>query len=951
MEYNFNEIEQKWQHQWVEDKTYKVAEDKEKKKFYVLNMFPYPSGAGLHVGHPLGYIASDIYARYKRLNGFNVLNPMGYDAYGLPAEQYAIQTGQHPAITTEVNIKRYREQLDKIGFSFDWDREVRTCDPKYYKWTQWAFQKMFNSFYCLKCQKAMPIEELVKMFEEKGSAAAENVAKSEELSFTAEEWKAMDEKEQQQVLMNYRIAYIGETMVNWCAGLGTVLANDEVVDGVSERGGYPVVQKKMRQWCLRVSAYSQRLLDGLNTVDWSDSIKETQKNWIGRSEGTEMQFKVAGQDWDFTIFTTRADTIFGVTFMVLAPESELVEKLTTAEQKAEVEEYLAYVKKRTELDRMANHKVTGVFSGSYAVNPFTGENIPIWISEYVLAGYGTGAIMAVPAHDSRDYAFAKHFNLPIIPLIEGADVSEESFDAKEGTVCNSPVAGKQTTDGFSLNGLSVKEAIATTKKFVTEKGIGRVKVNYRLRDAIFSRQRYWGEPFPVYYKDGMPYMVPEECLPIELPEVDQYKPTETGEPPLGHAQKWAWDTEKNEVVDKSLVNDSTIFPLELNTMPGFAGSSAYYLRYMDPHNDNALVAKDVDEYWQNVDLYVGGTEHATGHLIYSRFWNKFLFDCGVSCKEEPFQKLVNQGMIQGRSNFVYRINSDDHSKAPVFVSLGLKDQYEVTPIHVDVNIVHGDVLDIEAFKNWRPEYKNAEFILEDGKYTCGWAIEKMSKSMFNVVNPDMIVEKYGADTLRLYEMFLGPVEASKPWDTNGIDGCHRFLKKLWGLFHSRDGQFLPNDEEATPEQLKSVHKLIKKVTFYIEHFSYNTSISAFMICVGELQQLKCHNKQLLQDVVVLIAPFAPHIAEELWHQLGNEGTVCDATWPEFNEKYLIESEIQLTVSFNGKARYQKKFPADAQNDAIQKEVLEDERSQKYLEGKQVIKVIVVPKKIVNIVIK
>ena len=951
MEYNFNEIEQKWQHQWVEDKTYKVAEDKEKKKFYVLNMFPYPSGAGLHVGHPLGYIASDIYARYKRLNGFNVLNPMGYDAYGLPAEQYAIQTGQHPAITTEVNIKRYREQLDKIGFSFDWDREVRTCDPKYYKWTQWAFQKMFNSFYCLKCQKAMPIEELVKMFEEKGSAAAENVAKSEELSFTAEEWKAMDEKEQQQVLMNYRIAYIGETMVNWCAGLGTVLANDEVVDGVSERGGYPVVQKKMRQWCLRVSAYSQRLLDGLNTVDWSDSIKETQKNWIGRSEGTEMQFKVAGQDWDFTIFTTRADTIFGVTFMVLAPESELVEKLTTAEQKAEVEEYLAYVKKRTELDRMANHKVTGVFSGSYAVNPFTGENIPIWISEYVLAGYGTGAIMAVPAHDSRDYAFAKHFNLPIIPLIEGADVSEESFDAKEGTVCNSPVAGKQTTDGFSLNGLSVKEAIATTKKFVTEKGIGRVKVNYRLRDAIFSRQRYWGEPFPVYYKDGMPYMVPEECLPIELPEVSQYKPTETGEPPLGHAQKWAWDTEKNEVVDKSLVNDSTVFPLELNTMPGFAGSSAYYLRYMDPHNDNALVAKDVDEYWQNVDLYVGGTEHATGHLIYSRFWNKFLFDCGVSCKEEPFQKLVNQGMIQGRSNFVYRINSDDHSKAPVFVSLGLKDQYEVTPIHVDVNIVHGDVLDIEAFKNWRPEYKNAEFILEDGKYTCGWAIEKMSKSMFNVVNPDMIVEKYGADTLRLYEMFLGPVEASKPWDTNGIDGCHRFLKKLWGLFHSRDGQFLPNDEEATPEQLKSVHKLIKKVTFDIEHFSYNTSISAFMICVGELQQLKCHNKQLLQDVVVLIAPFAPHIAEELWHQLGNEGTVCDATWPEFNEKYLIESEIQLTVSFNGKARYQKKFPADAQNDAIQKEVLEDERSQKYLEGKQVIKVIVVPKKIVNIVIK
>ena len=951
MEYNFNEIEKKWQRQWVEDKTYKVAEDKDKKKFYVLNMFPYPSGAGLHVGHPLGYIASDIYARYKRLNGFNVLNPMGYDAYGLPAEQYAIQTGQHPAITTETNIKRYRQQLDKIGFSFDWDREVRTCDPKYYKWTQWAFQKMFNSFYCLKCQKAMPIEELEKMFCEKGSAAAENVAKSEELKFTADEWKQMGEKEKQQVLMNYRIAYIGETMVNWCAGLGTVLANDEVVDGVSERGGYPVVQKKMRQWCLRVSAYAQRMLDGLETVDWSDSIKETQKNWIGRSEGTEMQFRVAGQDWDFTIFTTRADTIFGVTFMVLAPESELVEKLTTGEQKAEVDEYLAYVKKRTELDRMANHKVTGVFTGSYAVNPFTGENIPIWISEYVLAGYGTGAIMAVPAHDSRDYAFAKHFNLPIIPLIEGADVSEESFDAKEGTVCNSPAEGKQTTDGFSLNGLQVKEAIAATKKYVTEKGIGKVKVNYRLRDAIFSRQRYWGEPFPVYYKDEMPYMVPVECLPLELPEVDQYKPTETGEPPLGHAQKWAWDTEKNEVVDKKLINNTTVFPLELNTMPGFAGSSAYYLRYMDPHNDEALVGKEADEYWKNVDLYVGGTEHATGHLIYSRFWNKFLFDMGVSCTEEPYQKLVNQGMIQGRSNFVYRVNSDDHSKAPVFVSLGLKDQYEVTPIHVDVNIVNADVLDIEAFKNWRPEYENAEFILEDGKYICGWAVEKMSKSMFNVVNPDMIVEKYGADTLRLYEMFLGPVEASKPWDTNGIDGCHRFLKKLWGLFYSRDGQFLPTDEEPTADQLKSVHKLIKKVSHDIEHFSYNTSISAFMICVGELQQMKCRNKQLLQDVVVLLAPFAPHVAEELWHQLGNETTVCDARWPEFNEKYLVESEIQLTVSFNGKARYQKKFPADAQSDTIQKEVLEDERSQKYLEGKQVIKVIVVPKKIVNIVIK
>ena len=951
MEYNFREIEKKWQRRWVEDKTYKVAERKDKEKYYVLNMFPYPSGAGLHVGHPLGYIASDIYARYKRLKGYNVLNPMGYDAYGLPAEQYAIQTGQHPAVTTETNIKRYREQLDKIGFSFDWDREVRTCDPEYYKWTQWAFQKMFASCYCLKSQKAVPVEKLEGLFADRGSAAAENIAKSEELVFTADEWNAMNETERQKTLMNYRIAYIGETMVNWCAGLGTVLANDEVVDGVSERGGYPVVQKKMKQWCLRVSAYAQRLLDGLDTVDWSDSMKETQRNWIGRSEGTEMQFRVAGQDWDFTIFTTRADTIFGVTFMVLAPESELVERLTTPEQKAAVDEYLAYVKKRTELDRMANHKVTGVFTGSYAVNPFTGDNIPVWISEYVLAGYGTGAIMAVPAHDSRDYAFARHFNLPVIPLIEGADVSEESFDAKEGTVCNSPAEGVETADGFSLNGLSVKEAIAATKKYVTQKGIGRVKVNYRLRDAIFSRQRYWGEPFPVYYKDGMPYMVPEKCLPLELPEVDKYKPTETGEPPLGHAQMWAWDTEAEKIVDKALVDNKTVFPLELNTMPGFAGSSAYYLRYMDPRDSEALVAKDIDEYWKNVDLYVGGTEHATGHLIYSRFWNKFLFDLGVSCKEEPFQKLVNQGMIQGRSNFVYRVNSDDHSKAPVFVSLGLKDRYEVTPIHVDVNIVHGDVLDTEAFKKWRPEYENAEFILEDGKYVCGWAVEKMSKSMFNVVNPDMIVEKYGADTLRLYEMFLGPVEASKPWDTNGIDGCHRFLKKLWALFYNRDGEFLPCDEEATPGQLKSVHKLIKKVSRDIEQFSYNTSISAFMICVGELQQSKCRNRQLLQDLVVLIAPFAPHMAEELWHSLGNEGTVCDAGWPVCNEAYLVESEIQLTVSFNGKARYQKTFPADAANDTIQQEVLADERSGKYLAGKQVVKVIVVPKKIVNVVIK
>ena len=952
MEYNFREIEKRWQSQWVKDNTYHVTEDTSKEKFYVLNMFPYPSGAGLHVGHPLGYIASDIYARYKRLKGFNVLNPMGYDAYGLPAEQYAIQTGQHPEVTTVANIARYRQQLDNIGFSFDWDREIRTCDPKYYHWTQWAFEKMFGSFFCKKCQKAQPIEKLIKHFEEKGSEGTENIAQNEQLEFTAEEWKAYDDVKKQQVLMNYRIAYLGETMVNWCAGLGTVLANDEVVNGVSERGGFPVVQKKMQQWCLRTSAYSQRLLDGLETVDWSDSIKETQRNWIGRSEGTEMQFKVAGQDFDFTIFTTRADTIFGVTFMVLAPESELVEKLTTPEKKAAVDEYLAYVKKRTELDRMANHSVTGVFSGSYAVNPFTGENIPVWISEYVLAGYGTGAIMAVPAHDSRDYAFAKHFSLPIIPLIEGADVSEESFDAKEGTVTNSPAEGKQTLDGFSLNGLSVNEAIAATKKFVTEKGMGRVKVNYRLRDAIFSRQRYWGEPFPVYYKDGMPQMIPEECLPLELPEIETYKPTETGEPPLGRAKKWAWDVEKKEVVDKSLVDNKTVFPLELNTMPGFAGSSAYYLRYMDPKDDNSLVSKEADEYWKNVDLYVGGCEHATGHLIYSRFWNKFLFDLGVSCKEEPFQKLVNQGMIQGRSNFVYRINSDDHSKAPVFVSAGLKKDYDVTPIHVDVNIVSADVLDIDAFKAWRPEYQNAEFILEDGKYVCGWAVEKMSKSMFNVVNPDMIVEKYGADTLRLYEMFLGPVEASKPWDTNGIDGCFRFLKKFWNLFYeNRTDTFLPCDEKPSAESLKSLHKLIKKVTEDIEKFSYNTSISAFMIAVGELQQQKCRSKEVLEQLVVLIAPFAPHIAEELWHTLGHTTTVCDAAWPAFDEKYLVESEMQLTISFNGKARFQKKFPADATNDAIQTAVLEDEQSQKYIGDKKVVKVIVVPKKIVNVVVK
>lgn len=950
MEYNFTEIEKKWQKKWVENKTYKVVEDKNKQKFYVLNMFPYPSGAGLHVGHPLGYIASDIYARYKRLKGFNVLNPMGYDAYGLPAEQYAIQTGQHPSITTEKNIARYREQLDKIGFSFDWEREVRTCDPEYYHWTQWAFQRMFDSYYDYNDGKAKPISDLVLHFEEEGTLNL-NVAQGEEKTFSARNWISMSEREQQETLMNYRIAYLGETMVNWCPGLGTVLANDEVVDGVSERGGYPVVQKKMKQWCLRVSAYAQRLLDGLENVNWTDSMKETQRNWIGRSEGTEVVFKSITPtadneeiEHDITIFTTRADTMFGVTFMVLAPESELVPELTTAKQKSEVEEYLAYVKKRTERDRMTDRKVTGVFTGSYGINPLTDEKLPIYISEYVLSGYGTGAIMAVPAHDSRDYAFAKHFGLPIRPLIEGADVSEESFDAKEGIVINSPI--KPVEGSFSLNGLTVKEAIAATKKYVTERGLGKVKVNYRLRDAIFSRQRYWGEPFPVYYKDGMPYMVPEECLPLELPAIDKFEPTETGEPPLGRAKIWAWDEENKTIVDKELIDNKTIFPLELNTMPGFAGSSAYYLRYMDPHNNKALVGKEADEYWQNVDLYVGGTEHATGHLIYSRFWNKFLFDYGYSCKEEPYEKLVNQGMIQGRSNFVYRINSDDHSKAPVFVSFGLKDKYETTLIHVDVNIVHADVLDIDAFKAWRPEYENAEFILEDGKYICGWAVEKMSKSMFNVVNPDVIVEQYGADTLRLYEMFLGPVETSKPWDTNGIDGCFRFLKKFWKLYQ----QDL-NDNEPSKESVKSVHKLIKKVSNDIEQFSYNTAISAFMICVNELGQQKCNNRGLLRNLVILIAPFAPHIAEELWQHLGEKDSVCNAQWPTWNEAYLTENEVQLTISFNGKARFQMTFPIDASKEDVETAALNDERSKKYIDGKTIVKVIVVPKKIVNIVCK
>lgn len=945
MEYNFQEIEKKWRNYWATNKTYHVEEDDARKKFYVLNMFPYPSGAGLHVGHPLGYIASDIYARYKRLNGFNVLNPMGYDAYGLPAEQYAIQTGQHPAITTVNNIARYREQLDKIGFSFDWDREIRTCDPQYYHWTQWAFQKMFNSFYCNRCGSAKPISHLVERFQKKGTEGLD-VAQSEELSFTADEWNSWDDKRQQEVLMNYRIAYLGETMVNWCPKLGTVLANDEVVDGVSERGGYPVVQKKMKQWCLRVSAYSQRLLDGLDTIDWTDSIKETQRNWIGRSEGTEMEFSVKDSDVKFTIFTTRADTIFGVSFMVLAPESELVHQLTTPEQKTEVEAYLEATRKRTERERIADRKVSGVFSGSYALNPFTGDAIPVWISDYVLAGYGTGAIMAVPAHDSRDYAFARHFNLPIIPLIEGADVSEESFDAKEGIVMNSPAAGKKALNGFSLNGLSVKEAIAATKKFVTEHQLGRVKVNFRLRDAIFSRQRYWGEPFPVYYKDGMPQMVPEACLPLQLPEVTKFLPTETGEPPLGNATRWAWDTENNCVTENSRIDQKTVFPLELSTMPGFAGSSAYYLRYMDPRNEQALVDKKVDEYWQNVDLYIGGSEHATGHLIYSRFWNKFLFDLGVSCKEEPFQKLVNQGMIQGRSNFVYRIKDTN-----TFVSLGLKDQYDVTPIHVDVNIVQNDVLDLEAFKAWRPEYASAEFLLENDKYICGWAIEKMSKSMYNVVNPDNIVEKYGADTLRLYEMFLGPINQSKPWDSNGIDGCFRFLRKAWNLFFDKAGNLAVSDEAPSKENLKTLHKLIKKVSDDIEVFSYNTSVPAFMIAVGELAQQRCNARAILEPLIVLLAPFTPHIAEELWHLMGHETTVCDAQWPAFNEEYLKEDTVTMGVSFNGKTRFTLDFPADATKDAIEQEVMQSQQAKKYLEGMQVVKVIVVPRKIVNIVLK
>lgn len=955
MEYNFREIEKKWQHYWVENNTYRVQENNEKQKYYVLNMFPYPSGAGLHVGHPLGYIAGDIFARYKRLQGFNVLNPMGYDAYGLPAEQYAIQTGQHPLITTQQNIERYCSQLDKIGFSFDWEREVRTCDPKYYHWTQWTFVKMFESYYDTEKNKALPISLLVEQLEKDGTNNI-HAATSNEESISAEEWKAMNEEEQQHFLMHYRIAYQAETKVNWCAALGTVLANDEVVDGLSVRGGHPVVQRNMLQWCLRVSAYAQRLLESLDDLQWTDSIKETQRNWIGRSEGAEVEFRLQSNDLPITVFTTRADTIFGVTFMVLAPESEYVDLVTTGEQRAEVEAYIAETKKRTERERISDRRVSGVFSGSYAINPLTKVAVPIWISDYVLAGYGTGAIMAVPAHDSRDYAFAKHFNLPIIPLIEGADVSEQSFDAKEGIVMNSPVAEfeaeLEANGGLILNGLTVKEAIKTTKAYIAQHNLGRVKVNYRLRDATFSRQRYWGEPFPVYYKNGIPYTLPVDCLPLELPTIDKYEPTESGEPPLGRAKLWAWNEKNRQVVDKSLIDNQQVFALELNTMPGFAGSSAYYLRYMDPNNTNELVSSDVVNYWKNVDLYLGGSEHATGHLIYSRFWNKFLFDLGTAKTEEPFERLVNQGMIQGRSNFVYRVKDSD-KEAPLFVSLNLKDQYDTTPIHVDVNIVSGDVLDIEAFKAWRPEFKNAQFVLENDKYVCGWAIEKMSKSMFNVVNPDMIVERYGADTLRLYEMFLGPLEQSKPWDTNGIDGCHRFLKKFWGLFFdNRDSDQLSiNDEPATKEQLKSVHKLIKKITADIENFSFNTAVSAFMICVNELSQLKCHNKELLEQVVILLNPFAPHISEELWSLLGHTNSICDAAWPQVNEAYLVEDEQQLTISFNGKARFQMNFAATASSDEIQAITLQDERTIKYINGKTVVKVIVVPKKIVNIVLK
>ena len=934
MDYNFSDIEKKWQAEWAKAGTYKVSNQSDKKPFYVLDMFPYPSGAGLHVGHPLGYIASDIYSRYKRLQGFNVLHPMGFDSYGLPAEQYAIQTGQHPEKTTMENIAHYIEQLQKIGFNYDWDREVKTCNPDFYKWTQWAFIQMFNSYFDTSLQKAQPISKLIEKFEQ-----------------TDPTWATLSEKEQQERLMNYRIAYLADTKVNWCPQLGCVLANDEVSEGLSVRGGYPVEQRVMRQWNLRVSAYAPRLLQGLDTVDWTDSLKETQRNWIGRSEGAEMRFAVKGQDEPFTIFTTRADTVYGVTFMVLAPESEYVARVTTEEQRAEVEAYLQMVKNRTERERIADRRVTGVFTGSYAINPLTKAEIPIYISDYVLSGYGTGAIMAVPAHDSRDYAFAKHFNLPIIPLIEGADVSEQSFDAKEGVMINS---------GF-LNGMQVKDAIQAMKEHITNTGLGRVKVNYRLRDAVFSRQRYWGEPFPVYYKDGMPYMLPEECLPLLLPEVSDFKPTTTGEPPLGNADLWAWDEKNNKVVSKSLIDNINVFPLELCTMPGFAGSSAYYLRYMDNHNDAALVGKEANDYWRQVNLYIGGTEHATGHLIYSRFWNKFLFDLGYICEDEPFKKLINQGMIQGRSNFVYRYIGEG-ATGNLFISYNLIDNPEykdkVQPIHVNVNIVKNDVLDIDAFRNWMPEFKNAEFIYSDGttdidnpymgtptdkQYICGWAVEKMSKSMFNVVNPDDVVAKYGADTLRLYEMFLGPLEMSKPWDTNGIDGVHRFLRKWWNMFETL------STDEPTAEELRSLHKLIKKITWDIENFSFNTSIPAFMIAQNELQTLKCNKVAILKTFAILLAPYAPHIAEEAWHLCGETTSVCHAEWPECNEAYLVEATQKYPVQFNGKVRFTIEVAKDTPREEVEKIVMAHELTAKQLNGAAPKKVIVVPGKIVNIV--
>ena len=925
MEYNFKDIETRWQESWRKQELYKVSEDTSRPPYYVLDMFPYPSGAGLHVGHPLGYIASDIFSRYKRLRGFNVLHPMGYDAFGLPAEQYAIQTGQHPAKTTEVNTARYREQLDKIGFSYDWSREVKTCDAEYYKWTQWAFTELFQSYYDNKSAKAKPIAELVAHFELHGTAGLD-VAQGEELSFDATQWQQMTKAEQSATLMNYRLAYLGDTMVNWCAALGTVLANDEVSEGLSVRGGHPVEQKLMRQWCLRVSAYAERLLNSLDSLEWTEALKETQRNWIGRSEGAEVKFPISGSEELVTVFTTRPDTIYGVSFMVLAPESELVSLLTTESQRGAVDEYLQATKRKTERERIADRRVSGVFSGSYAINPITGKEIPIWISDYVLAGYGTGAIMAVPAHDSRDFAFARHFDLPIVQVVipEGEEESnpsewDESKDSKAGTMVNSDL----------LNGLSVKEAQAKIKALITERGLGRVKVNYRLRDAIFSRQRYWGEPFPVYYKDGIAEVLPLEQLPLCLPEVDKFLPTETGEPPLGRAEGW---------------HTAEGYPYELSTMPGFAGSSAYYLRYMDPRNEQALVGKEANEYWRHVDLYIGGTEHATGHLIYSRFWNKFLFDLGAVCEDEPFRRLVNQGMIQGRSNFVYRIKNTN-----TFVSFGLKDQYDVQPIHVDVNIVSNDKLDLDAFKAWQPDFHNAEFILEDGQYVCGWAIEKMSKSMHNVVNPDTIIERYGADTLRFYEMFLGPLEQSKPWDTNGIDGVHRFLKKLWNLYWAGDSVKV-TDEAASKDELKSLHKLIKKVTADIENFSFNTSVSAFMICVNELTSLATSKREILKPLLILLSPYAPHIAEELWHAIGEEGSVVTAEWPELNETYLVEDNFTYPVSFNGKTRFMLSLPATLTPQEVEAAVLSAPEAEKWLEGKTPRKVIVVPKRIVNIVL-